>query len=160
MTTTQFSPSTSPENYNGTAYVAGPMSGIKAANFPAFIAADHWLRDNGWSTFNPAVHELERGIVPEEILDMSEDFFTELAELGFEFDKSHALRRDMNAIADADSIILLEGWETSSGATLELRAAVWTNKNVHLLYKHTEGEYTLQTVDGPRLIELLGESHE
>jgi len=121
----------------GKAYVAGPMSGIAAANFPAFIAADEYLHEQGWATFNPAVHELETGVVPPEILNMSKDFFPELEAMGYRFDKSEALRRDMNAIADARAIILLDGWSNSTGARLELRAAAWAGKAV---YRLTESE--------------------
>jgi hypothetical protein len=106
-------------------YVAGPMSGYKGFNFEAFILADKILLDAGHTTFNPAVHEISMGIVPyPEILDTDGDF-QELIHLGVPFDKRKALRRDMLAIADSEGVVLLDGWEKSSGAFLEALAATW-----------------------------------
>lgn len=126
------------------------MTGHKAFNFPAFIAADKWLHAQGWETFNPATHEIETGIVPDGIFEMEGDH-QELADAGHVFDISEALRRDMNAIADRAAIIMLPGWEQSSGACLELRAAVWAKKAVYTL--DLEKQEPLQAVLGAVLVE-------
>ena len=111
-------------------YVAGPMTGIKGFNFQNFVDADAALLAGGHTTFNPAVHEIEQGIVPwPEILEM-EGTQEELAALDHEFSFSEALVRDMTAIAEADGVILLPGWQNSSGATLEVAAALWTGKRI------------------------------
>ena len=121
------------------------MTGYPAFNFPAFIAADQYLHGQGWTTFNPATHEIETGIVPDGIFEMTGDH-QELADAGHVFDLSEALRRDMNAIADNAAIILLPGWQMSSGACLELRAAVWARKEV----------WTLDLADPEPLVQVSG----
>ena len=124
-------------------YVAGKMTGLPGFNFQAFVDTDEVLHNLGHTTFNPAVHEIEEGIVPwPEILGM-EGNHQELADFGIPFDVSAALRRDMNAIADADGIVLLDGWEASSGAVLETAAAVWAKKRVFALSRILEDEWEM-----------------
>lgn len=81
-------------------YLSGPMSGIEAHNFPAFHAAASRLRARGLSVINPA-------------------------EINTDADATwhECLRRDMAALALCDTLALLPGWQTSSGAHLELHVA-------------------------------------
>lgn len=77
-------------------YVAGPMSGLPAFNFPAFHAYAAQLRADGWHVVNPAE------INPDSALPWAE-----------------CMRRDIAALVTCDAIHLLSGWRASKGATLE-----------------------------------------
>lgn len=81
-------------------YVAGPMTGIEALNFPAFHARTKLLRDRGAHVENPAE------INPDPHMDWHE-----------------AMRRDIPRLLTCDTIDLLPGWEKSRGATLEYHIA-------------------------------------
>jgi nucleoside 2-deoxyribosyltransferase len=87
-------------------YLAGPMSGIKDFNFPAFGKAAQRLRNHGYNVFSPAEEDLRKWGTVEET-------------------QKHAtyrecLRTDLLYIFDeADAVALLPGWEDSKGARLE-----------------------------------------
>jgi hypothetical protein len=77
-------------------YIAGPMTGLKDFNFPAFNAEADRLRAEGHEVLNPADHGLIDGFV---WLDY--------------------MRLDIAQLITCDAIQLLPGWENSKGATLE-----------------------------------------
>ncbi len=77
-------------------YVAGPMTGLPALNFPAFHAAAAELRAQGWAVVDPADH----GIVD-----------------GAEW--ADYLHYDLARLSTCSSIYLLPGWSKSRGAALE-----------------------------------------
>jgi hypothetical protein len=81
-------------------YVSGPMSGMPDFNFPAFDHAALRLRKEGWKVVNPA----DKGIVE-----------------GWEWEDY--LRHDVKEVCDCDAIYMLEGWDESAGACLELAVA-------------------------------------
>jgi len=92
-------------------YLAGPMRGLPAFNFPAFFEAEERLGDLGWSVVNPARMDVELdGFDPEVDPAKTEAFY---------------MRRDLPAVAGCDAIALLPGWEDSSGALKEFQVAVW-----------------------------------
>ena len=91
------------------AYLAGPMRGRVAYNFPAFDAARDFLRTLGHDPVSPADMDREVGV----------DGTTEVPP-GFVFD---ALKRDFAAILECDAIAFLPGWESSSGAQAERKVA-------------------------------------
>lgn len=102
-------------------YLAGPMRGIPAFNFPAFHAAEDKLRAEGHSVFSPArADELRHGA---DFSAKSPDGSLEKAsEQGFSL--RVALGEDLNWIcAHADAIALLPGWEKSAGAKAEWATA-------------------------------------
>ncbi len=76
-------------------YIAGPMTGLKYLNFPAFFGVATAMRGQGYEVINPA--ELNRD----------------------ELDWHQCLRRDIAALVTCNAIYLLRGWENSRGATLE-----------------------------------------
>lgn len=110
-------------------YLAGPMSGIKDFNFPAFHAAAKKLREQGHEVFNPAEKD-------EEIHDKSifvGDGDVEASEKkGFSL--RAALAADMKYIAEeAEAIALLPNWEYSGGARAEWAlAAALRHKFIYL----------------------------
>lgn len=97
------------------------MRGIPKFNFPAFDAAAAGLRDMGWEIVSPADIDREYGFDPEK---HDESFFESISTL---------IRRDIEAVLKMDAIILLPGWENSTGAKAELSVARWAGKEV-LLY--------------------------
>jgi len=79
-------------------YVAGPMTGLKDFNYPAFNAAADALRAQGYQVENPADH----GIVP-----------------GAEW--ADYMAYDLTRLGLCGVIALLPGWERSEGARLEVQ---------------------------------------
>lgn len=91
-------------------YVAGPMRGIDEFNFPAFNEAAVVLRGCGHHVISPAEHDLEQGFDP-----------TTNSLDGFDLDA--ALRWDFEQVMAVDLVVVLPGWERSTGATLEVQIA-------------------------------------
>lgn len=81
-------------------YISGPMTGLPEFNFPAFHAEASRLRNLGYEVVNPA--ELNT--------DPSADWH-------------ECMRRDLAALMDCDAIALLDGWQKSAGAHLEMHIA-------------------------------------
>jgi len=73
------------------------MSGIEGFNFPAFAEAASELRRRGYDVVNPA----------EGTVDFSRPW-------------SYYMRRAIRMLTECDAIALLEGWEQSRGARLEV----------------------------------------
>lgn len=100
-------------------YVAGPMRGIAAYNFPAFDDAAAKLLALGHEVFSPAERDKLTGFDPvARELTGNEDLSAE------GFDLRDALKADLVWITKrADAVILLPGWQQSSGAGAELMTA-------------------------------------
>lgn len=99
-------------------YLAGPMRGIKEFNFPAFIEATDALRFRGHEVFNPAERDIDAGFQWRGLTGTMD----ELADLGF--DLRAALGADLEWItAHAEGVVVLPGWENSSGARAEVATA-------------------------------------
>ena len=81
-------------------YISGPMTGLVDLNFPAFNAAAARLRELGFDVINPA--ELN----PDRTKSWQE-----------------CMRVDIKALCDCDAIALLDGYQTSKGARLEIEIA-------------------------------------
>lgn len=84
----------------GRVYVAGPMSGYKDMNFPAFNAKADELRHDGFIVINPV------DINPDPNADWKE-----------------SMVNDIKALVDCDKIYMLKGWRSSRGASLEFSIA-------------------------------------
>ena len=76
------------------------MTGRPDFNFPAFNAEAGRLRALGWNVINP--------------VEISPDPHTPWAQ---------CLRADVKALCECDGIALLDGWQYSDGAHLELNLA-------------------------------------
>lgn len=81
-------------------YLAGPMSGLPDFNYPAFIDTARKMRRAGFIVVNPA----ENGLPAH-------------ANWGLH------MRRDLHAMLDCQGIALMDGWESSKGAQLEISVA-------------------------------------
>lgn len=79
-------------------YIAGPMTGHKDLNKPAFIEASLSLMDMGYVVLNPAT--LPEGLTQSEYMDIC-----------------------FAMVRASDAIYLLEGYENSKGALAELAYA-------------------------------------
>lgn len=98
-------------------YLAGPMSGIKDFNFPAFDKAAKVLEDLGYEVFNPAENDRQNGFDATGLSDLQE-----AAMAGFNL--RHALKQDLSWICDhADWVALLPGYGRSKGVAAELALA-------------------------------------
>jgi hypothetical protein len=93
-------------------YIAGPMSGYPDFNFPAFNETAAFLDLLGYEFVNPAALDEELGL-----LDAHEDY----------------MQRDLPLLLECDGILLLDGWEQSKGANIELFTALATGKKVYRL---------------------------
>ena len=81
-------------------YISGPMTGLPKLNFPAFHAAATALRAMGFRVTNPA--------------ELNPDPNAEWRA---------CMRVDIKALCDCDGLVLLQGWEDSKGAHIELGLA-------------------------------------
>lgn len=91
-------------------YIAGPMRGYPKFNFPAFDKAAEVLREMGYGVISPAELDRDAGF--------NED--NERLPVGF---LQQAMRRDIQALLEADAIMLLPDWEKSEGVAIELAVA-------------------------------------
>lgn len=81
-------------------YISGPMTGMPELNFPTFHAEAARLRLLGYDVANPA-----------EINPNPKDGW-------------HAcMRRDLVELLNCDALALLDGWQKSAGAHLEMHVA-------------------------------------
>jgi hypothetical protein len=83
-----------------TLYVAGPMTGYAANNYPAFNEATHELRKVGFEVVNPA-----------EFGANSPASYVEL------------LKRDLHALLECDGVAVIDKWWESVGARNEVQVA-------------------------------------
>jgi hypothetical protein len=119
-----------------TIYIAGPMRGKEYFNFPAFDEARERMIERGWNVISPADLDRNGGFDPEEyesrnmrdnkFQGLPEDFWDRLPGRGYNWDLLECMRRDIAAIQDfADAVLLLPGWESSTGAITEYMLSVW-----------------------------------
>ena len=81
-------------------YISGKMTGLPDFNFPAFHAEATRLRALGHEVINPA-------------------------ELNPDTDATwhECMRRDLAALLTCDALAMLDGWQDSAGAHLEMHVA-------------------------------------
>jgi hypothetical protein len=115
-------------------YLAGPMTGHKESNFPAFNTAAAELRGRGHTVFNPAEKDIEKHGHPLPG-ETSKDYETRVG-----FNLRAALGADLAWICEhADGIALLLGWERSKGANAENATAVALG--LKRMFQDVEGEW-------------------
>lgn len=118
-------------------YIAGPMRGYPCFNFPAFDQAAEYLVLQGHEAVSPAQ------------MDRDEFGWAECPDTNVSdtFDVEDALRRDFLAILASDGILLLPGWEHSTGARAERFVAETTGKLV-FLYDPIKAPHIEPATDG------------
>lgn len=102
-------------------YLGGPMRGNKLYNFPAFFKAAIELRKQGHTVVNPAEIDMALGFNPAIPVDHRDQI---------PFDLEATLRNDFEEVLKADALVLLQGWEKSSGAKDERHIALRTGRKV------------------------------
>jgi hypothetical protein len=107
-------------------YLAGPMTGIKAFNFPAFHEAQQILENDGYSVVNPAdLDDPAQRRAAESSPDGNLKDYEAITGMTW----ADFLARDVKLITDeVDAVVLLGGWENSKGAKLEKFIAELTGK--------------------------------
>ena len=86
-------------------YLAGPMRGYPEYNFPAFDAYQRGLEAKGYVVISPANLDRENGFEPGHPLT------PELVRA--------MIMRDCEAICGVDMVVLMPGWEASTGVAVE-----------------------------------------
>lgn len=102
-------------------YLAGPMSGIEGYNAPAFLTAASNLRQRGHTIVSPLELAMQLGPLGSRPY---EDY----------------IRNDLMGLLGCQAIILMNGWEGSRGARMELNVAHMLNMHVF----HLTSEYDLR----------------
>lgn len=108
-------------NSKTTAYISGPMTGHENYNFPAFFEAEEKLLKLGFDVVNPA------RLNPPKPNDVSEQDYWYVC-----------MRRDIKALMNCDSIIMLYGWEKSKGAVIERDLAMKMGMSVLTMSESNE----------------------
>ena len=106
-------------------YIAGPMRKIQWYNFPAFDAAADKLRAEGHEAINPAELDRKAGF---DAMKLDENYDWDSIPDEMDFDLAKWVQRDIAGVLEADAIYMLEGWEDSTGATVELAVAKFAQK--------------------------------
>lgn len=107
-------------------YLAGPMRGIPEYNYPTFMWAAQLLRNSGWVVFNPAEMDIEEDPVDYTEYTISDQKLHDTAANARRF-----ARRDVRVLLEqlhaesGDAIVVLPGWEHSTGAQAEVAVARW-----------------------------------
>lgn len=87
-------------------YISGPMTSYPDLNYPAFNAMEAFLKENfHCRVFNPARHPV--GLTFEQYMEM-----------------------DLRDLELCDTIVMLDGWQSSKGANIERRRARELNLKV------------------------------
>lgn len=119
-------------------YLAGPMRGIPQFNFPAFMEAAKFLREQGNEVFNPA--ERDEQTYGKETSNSATGNLDDVKACGFNL--REALGADLAWIcAEADAIALLPNWDNSKGVRAELATANALGLQVTYLIALEEGGY-------------------
>jgi len=109
-------------------YIAGPMTGIRNYNFPAFFTAADSLRRNGFDPINPAEMDIKEGdvTVTYPVGDPSG-----VVALSPTWDRSKVMARDLDAVRTSDGVLVLAGWRNSLGALDEVTCALLYGVDVY-----------------------------
>lgn len=107
-------------------YLSGPMTGHEDWNYPAFHNAAAKLRSSGYAVINPA------------------EAYDGDTTLPFDVYLRHDLR---SILRDCDTIVVLDGWEKSPGAVLEVAVGAALGHGIlRFVDKPEEREYALESV--------------
>lgn len=116
-------------------YLAGPMSHLPQFNYPTFFRVANALRNSGFTIISPAEQDTEEQL--ELILASEDGDITKIPQVGTWAD---FLAHDVKLIAnEVSGIMLLPGWQKSSGARLECFIAL-TKKGDYDFMEVDEGQ--------------------
>ena len=124
-------------------YLAGPMTGVPQFNIPLFDEAAFKLRKAGFDIISPAerdTYETRSSALRSKDGDH--------AQLTTAESYGDMLSRDMKIIADeVDGLVLLDGWENSRGARLEVYVALVLQKKFGKFVNKSTGPFLPLRVD-------------
>jgi Domain of unknown function (DUF4406) len=110
-------------------YIAGPMTGYPAFNFPAFYEAAKTLRAQGLEIISPAEEDEKYGVAQVAISSTDGKLDANGKIAGSTW--GDMLARDVKIVADlVDGVAVLKNWERSKGAKLEVTVAILTGKAI------------------------------
>lgn len=114
-----------PDKFVPTFYVAGPMRGYQSLNFRIFDEVAEIACGEGYNIISPADLDREHGIDPINDPESVKRAFTADPNLG-----QTIVRRDTEVIIElkkdrGDGLILLPGWQNSTGTRAETALALW-----------------------------------
>lgn len=95
-------------------YIAGPMTGYEKWNFPAFFEAEEMLKSMGHNPVNPAHND---GDTIEKALESAGSPERPNNTWGY------YMRRDLPHVMECEALCVLDGWQKSKGASLEVHVA-------------------------------------
>lgn len=114
---------------NEQAYIGGPMRGRPNFNFDQFDSVAEWLhRNRKWRVFNPAAHDRETW----PWIETWDGFADGDTERCPQLDLTKALAWDLARVAESQHLVLLPGWEDSTGARHERHVAELTGSSIWL----------------------------
>lgn len=105
-------------------YIAGPMRGRPAFNYPKFNEAEKFLTTAGWLVENPA--------------RIGEKFGTPEQINGDPALLARVVQHELDIVRSCDAIFLLPGWEKSEGARKELVHAITAGQDVYICDEITQ----------------------
>lgn len=95
-------------------YIAGPMTGYEQWNFPEFFRVEKALLELGYEVVNPAHND-------------GPDLESALKSAGSaekpNYTWNYYMRRDLPHVMECDGLLVLDGWQKSKGAQLEVHVA-------------------------------------
>ena len=103
-------------------YLSGPMSGLPQENYPAFHAAAEKLRSIGYTVISPAEQQKQ---------NTWEAY----------------MKQDLALLDHCNSMVLLDGWENSRGANIEVGVAKQKNMQIIPLWAAITLDYQDQIND-------------
>lgn len=106
-------------------YVAGKMRGVPYYGFPQFDAMRDKLMAEGHSVVSPADIDRNAGF---DAMKCAAD--TDWNAIPAGFDLQECVERDLLAVLECDAIMMMDGWEKSTGARAEFAVATWAGKTV------------------------------
>jgi hypothetical protein len=105
-------------NLQGRVYIAGPMRGYPDANFPMFDQARDLFSSRGYMVINPADIDRAANMTAEQAENASEDPRVFI-------DRDYPAIRYLLTSTDRDALVVLPGWERSTGGFAEVGLARW-----------------------------------
>lgn len=119
-----------------TAYISGPITGLMNGNFDAFQNAQRKLEHDGYIVHNP--HEI--GIeIYQRWSKTPPTTESDKKQMWREF-----MRVDIRYLMQSDCVFLLDNWESSPGATLELTIAQKLGIPIYYMRDGNEFNVTFQ----------------
>lgn len=139
-------------------YISGPMTGLPDFNFPAFDRVAEFLTSAGFTPISPAEHDRE---VLRRSFDAGDTVYRFVHNVpGYSTGDVQAYQLGVGSVHDllvwdiaqivqVDAIVLLPGWENSTGAAHERYVAEATNKRIFLAEFHDDGSCSIHADDEP-----------